>query len=395
MMIPSQRLLILDDDDDMRGYFRDIAEAIDFDVREADEPAAFVACYDTFAPNVILLDLTLPGMDGIEVLRELARRGCKARIVLVSGQDGKVLAAAQRFGRMQGLAMAAVLQKPIAPAALETALAPSASGGPSLTAEQLQAAIEQNRFVLHFQPKVDLLADGFRVIACEALARLQLPAGPLLSPGVFVPLAEKTGLIAPLGDLILQNVVNQLQRWRQRGVDLPTSVNISPTQLGDLSLPDRLASMLAEARVPAMLLELEVTEQSVMADVARATDILTRLRLKRLPVSLDDFGAGYSSLVEIYRMPFTELKLDRSLVSDIEYDQRARSVLRAIVALSRELDLTVCAEGVETDVVAHFLREIGCAKAQGFLFGAPMQGEHFLATISSRLGAWRAASPAA
>jgi EAL domain-containing protein (putative c-di-GMP-specific phosphodiesterase class I) len=142
-------------------------------------------------------------------------------------------------------------------------------------------------------------------------------------------------------------------------------------------------------------LELEVTEQSVMADVARATDILTRLRLKRLPVSLDDFGAGYSSLVEIYRMPFTELKLDRSLVSDIEYDQRARSVLRAIVALSRELDLTVCAEGVETDVVAHFLREIGCAKAQGFLFGAPMQGEHFLATISSRLGAWRAASPAA
>lgn len=387
------RILIVDDEPIIRDFFRDVAEECDFEVAEAGDIESFSALYETFDPTAILLDLTMPGSDGIEVLRELAASGCRAAIILASGQDKRILATAQRLGQSLGLDMHPPLQKPIPVPALEEALAAVRSTGtpaitqgkgeagpakPSVTERRLAQAIKTGELVLHYQPKIALQdKDGYTITGCEALVRWQHPDRGLVPPGEFVPLAERSSLIGLLTEVVLQKAVAQLRAWKAMGIHLPVSVNLSPVQLTDLSLPDRIAGLLDEAGVERELLVVEITEQAAMADIAAATDILTRLRLKNIAVSLDDFGAGYSSLVEIYRLPLSELKLDRSLIVDLDHDQDARTVVSALVALALTLGIPVCAEGIETQDTADFLQSIKCQKAQGFFFSKPLPAEDF------------------
>ncbi len=379
------RLLIVDDEPDVRALFRDIAEDLGFIVAEAGDQGEFLAAYDALDPTVILLDLTLPGADGVELLRDLAGRKCTTPILLASGKDARVLATAQRLGRMLGLVMQGVLQKPITVPDLETALSEVLTGPPAISVEDFERAIDQSELVLHFQPKIDLRrADIFPIVGSEALVRWMHPVRGLVPPGEFIPLAEDSGLIGPMTEVVLRDAVAQLAAWRNQGFELPVSVNLSPRQLTDLTLPDRMIALLTDAGLDPSLLVAEITEQAAMSDIGKATDILTRLRLKDIAVSLDDFGAGYSSLVEIYRMPLSELKLDRSLIVDLDNDPDARTVVKALVALARELGLPVCAEGVETDRTAAFLQSIGCEKAQGYFFSKPLPAEDF-ATLASGL----------
>lgn len=385
-MISQNRILIVDDEPDFRSFFREVAESIGFVVGEVGEQSEFASAFEKLDPTVVLLDLTMPGTDGIEFLRNLAKRSCTAPIILVSGQDERVIATAERLGRMFGLDMQDVLQKPVKIADLETALRKLWVEDVRVTADSLLESIAAGQLVLHFQPKVALQGEaGFSIVGCEALARWEHPVYGLLPPSDFVPLAEEAGLIGQLSQEVLRQAIAQVEIWQRAGIAHPVAVNLSPRQLTDLTLPDRIAELIAEADLASPLLTLEITEQAAMADSEKAMDILTRLRLKNITIALDDFGAGYSSLIEIYRMPFSELKLDRSLIVDIDNSRDARTVVRALVALARELKLPVCAEGVETANTAAFLQEIGCEMAQGYFFGRPMPADEYAEIVKADL----------
>ena len=360
------RILIVDDEPDVRAFFVDVAEGAGFEVAEAGDQLAFDEAIGRHDPSVILLDLTLPNTDGIVLLRDLADRKCKAEIILTSGQDARVLTTAQRLGRGFGLKMGKILPKPVAVADLEAALEQVRSGADAITAENLARAIDAGELVLHYQPKVSLeTAVDFPIVGCEAL----------VPPGAFIPFAEDCGLIGRLTEVVLEQAIAQLIAWREEGITLPVSVNLSPRQLTDLTLPDRMANAMAAAGLDPSLLVVEITEQAAMQDVDKATDILTRLRLKRIEISLDDFGVGYSSLIKLYQMPLSELKFDRSLIIDVDHDPDARTFVKALVALAHGLSLPICVEGIETRTTAEFMQSLKCQHAQGFFFSKPLSPE--------------------
>ena len=396
-MIEDDRLLIVDDEAAIRFQFRGIAEALGYEVAEASDARQFNQVYEAFDPDLIVLDLGMPGADGVELLRRLAADHAQCGIILISGRDKKVLVTAERLGRSLDLRMRPSLQKPIPRARLEQALREASEsaektqisrGDPKtalITREELLAGIEGGQLVPYFQPKVDLqAAQGFPIIGAEALARWNHPERGLVPPDRFIPLAEKTGLIGRLTEAMFNAIIMYIQSWAKAGIALPISLNLSPRQLTDLGLPDAISDRLRQVGIDPSLLIIEVTEQAAMTDIDAATDILTRLRLKEIQVSLDDFGAGYSSLVEIYRLPLSEIKFDRSLVKDLDHDADARTVVRALTQLANALDLTVCVEGAETAETAAFLKASGCHRAQGFYFSHPLTPTQFEVLLAGR-----------
>ncbi len=235
----------------------------------------------------------------------------------------------------------------------------------------LRLAVERNELVLHYQPKIDLASGSMRGV--EALIRWQHPERGLLPPGEFIPMAEDSGLIVPLGRWALQAACGQLRAWRDAGFDVPRcAVNLSARQFGNESLLDDILASLCGAGLEADLLEVEITESVLMSDPERADRILQRLHALGVHISIDDFGTGYSSLAYLKRFPAQTLKIDRSFVSGLPADRDDAAITQAVIALSHSLGLKVVAEGVETKAQLEFLGRLGCDEAQGYLIGRPM-----------------------
>lgn len=386
-MTNPNRLLVIDDESAVRAFYRDAAEAMGYAVAEAGNRAEFIEVYASFRPTVIILDLAMPRTDGVEFLRDLGERQCSVPILIASGSDTRVLAAAQRVGRGYGLTIPQLLAKPVSLPQLEIVLEALLIASSALRCSDLQRAIENEELVLFYQPKVSLRhGDELPVIGGEALVRWQHDERGLVEPDEFISLAEDGGLMGALTDTVLRQAIRQLAAWREMGLELPVSVNLSASSLTDLTLPDQISGLLAAESLKSSLLELEVTEQAAMADITKANDILTRLRLKEIAVSLDDFGSGFSSLVEIYRLPLSELKIDRSLVAELDHSDDARTVMRALVALASMLHLPVCVEGVETRASLEFLQSTGCDAVQGFLISRPLPAIQYVKFVKSWTG---------
>ena len=233
------------------------------------------------------------------------------------------------------------------------------------------AALGQLR--LHYQPKLDC-AHG-ELSGVEALIRWQHPKHGLLYPGAFLPLAERSGLIKTLGDWVIQEACRQMRAWADAGLGIPTAINLSPVQLRDAELPDRIAQALSQHQIPASHLLCEITESVAMDDVQTTQGIFERLHEIGVYLSIDDFGIGHSSLSYLRQLPARQLKIDRSFVVDIESNTDARAVVDAVVKLAHALDLRVIAEGVETTAQKNILCSLGCDELQGFLFAKPMPAE--------------------
>lgn len=369
----ANRLLVIDDEEDIREFIRDVAEGKGYDVVAVEEFDQFRSSQRSFDPSLIILDLQMPKIDGIEVLRFLARERSSALILLASGMDAKLLNTAKQLGTTHGLNMLGALQKPMLLADLEAMLETAEQTVRSISEDDLREAIDTGQLRVYYQPKTDLTSDGVWVIgSVEALVRWQHPELGLVMPDEFIPLAEKTGLIASLTDVVLRKALEQVKLWHDKGYPLSVAVNMAPQLLSDLEFPDRLSDLLSECQVDASALLLEVTESGAMADVALTMDILSRLRLKGIGLSIDDFGTGHSSLVELYRMPFSELKIDKSFVMDIGKEEEASIIVRSLVTLAHNLGLVVCAEGVETQQALDLLRSVGCEKAQGYFISKPI-----------------------
>jgi EAL domain-containing protein (putative c-di-GMP-specific phosphodiesterase class I) len=307
----------------------------------------------------------------VEIMRHLAADHCEVTIVLASGSvDGRTLDVAARLGNERGLRIGGVLRKPVRPETLRQLLASvKVSAGP-FTAAALAEAIEAGQLFLEHQPKLDCGTGRFTGV--EALVRWRHPVFGIVSPDRFIPLAEETGLIAPLTDWVFATAMAQAASWHRSGLPLRIAVNLSGKNLGQIDLPERLAACCREAAVGPEQVVLELTETHAMADAVKGTEVVTRLRLKGFGLSIDDFGTGYSSLVQLHRLPFTEIKIDRSFITELPRNRECRDIAETIVALARKIGLECIAEGVETAEALDALIAIGCDGAQGYYLSRPL-----------------------
>ena len=239
----------------------------------------------------------------------------------------------------------------------------------------LARALTAGELVLHYQPKCDL--DG-RVLGVEALVRWQHPQRGLLPPLTFLPVAERTGLVHPLTDLVLDLALAQVRRWRDGGREVPVAVNVSTRSLLQPGFAEKVLTALGRHGVPATLLGLEITETTIMEDPERALAVLTQLADAGVRLSIDDFGTGYSSLAYLKNLPVHELKIDRTFVAALTTSERDRVIVDSTVALGNRLGLDVVAEGVEDEATLAALAELGCRQAQGYFFSRPVPADQLV-----------------
>ncbi len=246
----------------------------------------------------------------------------------------------------------------------------------------LRRGLEMREIVLHYQPKVDV-ASG-KLVGVEALARWQHPTQGLLYPDSFIPAAEHTGLIGPFTSYVLDAALAQAKIWADGGMPLPVSVNLSGRNLLDEHLPTEVSGLLAAHGVPASLLELEVTESAIMLDPVRARRLLDNLSELGIRLSIDDFGAGYTSLSQLKTLPVDELKIDRSFVMTMASDARDALIVHSVIELGQNLGLNIVAEGVENAQALVTLRGFGCDIAQGYFIAKPAPAKTFEAWLMAR-----------
>ena len=249
------------------------------------------------------------------------------------------------------------------------------------TEKALTEAVQRGDFVLAYQPQMSLVTG--QVVGAEALLRWNHARDGLRMPATFIPIAEKTGVIAEIGDWVLGEVANVLGAWHRNGVNSRLSFNISPRQVERAEFFIRLRQAFADASVPLSLIELEFTESAAMEVSSAVLDDIAALRADGARVAIDDFGTGYSNLARLRSMPLDRVKLDPSLIADIEDSEKARVVVQAVIQLIKGVDCEVVAEAVETVGQADILRAMGCDIVQGFVFAQPMFEEEFLAWIGN------------
>ena len=365
------RLIVIDDDRAFGEFVNKVAAATGYAVTVADSIGEFRRALGENPPAVIVMDLQMPEVDGFELLRELSEKQSKAKLIMVSGvADPRTLETARRFGRELGLAMAGVMAKPIRAADLKAMLTDLCETEET-TVEGLREAIANDRLFLEYQPKIDIRTR--KLVGVEALVRWRGQSGRVIPPDAFIPLAEKSELIDDLTLWTVNHAFRQRRAWQEKALDLQVAINVSAKNIHDHRLPDLLGGKCRELGISPGAITIELTETASTWDVASLMEVLGRFRIKGFHLSLDDFGTGYSSIAQLVKLPFSELKVDKSFVSEMDRVRDAAIVAKAIVDLGHNLGLSVVAEGVEKETQLKMLAEYGCDIAQGFYFFRPME----------------------
>jgi EAL domain-containing protein (putative c-di-GMP-specific phosphodiesterase class I)/DNA-binding CsgD family transcriptional regulator len=381
------RLLVFDDDDAMGRLVVKIATLTGMEATAVTTAEAFAERMQSDPPEVIVLDLQLGLTDGVEQMRLLAGWRFAGALVLMSGYDARVLSTARTVGNSLGLKVEAVLGKPLRVAEVEEVFVRLQSAGQSMSAERLLEAIANDELSLDFQPIVAYETKELKKL--EALVRWEHPVLGRIPPSEFLPLAESSVvLVDALTDWVVGAAVDAYQVLTELGISVPLSVNISAQNLHDLTLPDRIALRLQAGGMPTSHLCLELTESAVFKDSARTMDILSRLRLKGMQLSIDDFGTGYSSLKVLRQMPFSEIKIDQSFISDVATSRDSRAIVKSIIDLAADMELVCVAEGVESAEVAILICQLGPCDLQGYHIALPMPIE----AVPSWLAIWTRSS---
>ncbi len=383
-MSEKPRLLVIDDDAAIAEFVCAAARACGLSATAVADAPSFFAVLGRDDPAFVVLDLQMPEVDGIELMRHLSEAGCRARVVVMSGADARVLASAERLAKEYNLRVVGALKKPFPLNALTSLLRLQVDHVRPLSADDLRRAMAEDELFVEYQPIVPVGAPGapMPVASVEALVRWRHPARGRIGPDAFIPLAERSGLGTALTEWVLAASLDRIAAWEGEGRAISVSINLAQSSLHELDLPDRLWRQVQAASVAPERITFEVTETTAMENTTLSLDVLGRIRLKGFGLSIDDFGTGYSSLIELYRMPFGALKIDKSFVLDADRSEEARVIVRSIADLAHNLGLTVCAEGVERPEHLAIVREAGCEVAQGFLFSRPVPGEALPAEIA-------------
>ncbi|SDH20714.1 EAL domain-containing response regulator [Pelagibacterium luteolum] len=374
-----RRLLVLDDDQEVAQTVANIARSAGIDCRAVSQAEQFFLALIDFDPTHVVIDLMMPDLDGISVIRRLADGRSKVGVIIVSGASPRVVEAASRSANEHGLWVTGTLSKPFSREALiaSLALAPYSQAkvnslGPNATRNveaELYEALECGEISIALQPKV-ALGDG-SLVGFEVLARWQDEAGTSYPPDVFIPAAERAGLI----DDLTQSVLGQALGWLSQHfaeARFSIAVNVSAKSLRGGSLFTMLDTICSGNTIAPERLIIELTESEAVGDQTDTLDMITQLRLRGYELAIDDFGVGYSSLVQLARLPYSELKIDRRFVADLAVSHESRAIVAAIIGMARGLGLRTVAEGVEDLDTFNLLKSMGCDFAQGYFIGRPM-----------------------
>ncbi|HEY9134311.1 MAG TPA: EAL domain-containing response regulator [Pseudomonadales bacterium] len=384
-------LSVVDDDPGMSALLKDIAQGLGYHVRVYRDGLSFIDAFD-YKVEVIVLDLMLPGMDGIEIMRFLADHHWPYSLLLVSGYDASVLHSAQKIAKERKLNIVASFSKPLPVKNFQATLRSLLSNEPaqpdqhlsglSVDPDEVRLALEQKQLCLHYQPQV-LLKTG-KLASIEALVRWQHPERGMIYPDSFLPLMQKWGLMGDLTEQVLQNVIKQISIWKAQGFEPKVSFNIAAESFTSVNLPEYLSRLVDTHKLNPALIGLEVTETTLMSELITSLDVLTRLRMKGFALSIDDFGMGYSSLSQLHRAPFNELKIDKSFVMHMVEDEEANAIVETCILLGHKLNMKVVAEGVMSSAIWEKLSAMGCDIAQGFFVAKPMPAESLLEWVKKK-----------
>jgi len=381
------RVLIIDDDEVFRAstalHLRKLGVG---EVVQAHSGRLGIAAIDDSSDmpfDLVICDLQMPESDGLDFLRMAGMRSIRTPLLMVSSQELVILRAVELIATAHGLRMLGATVKPINSAALSEVLTkcktlPTVKPLRSkirFTEEELRAAIAEGQFEGFYQPKVSLKER--LVSGCEVLARWNHPVHGLLPANMFIDQIQVAGLMPQLTRLIFRCAADWCTRWREQGLRIPVSVNLSMSLLEQADLPDQLLAIVHDAGLHAGDFIVEVTETLAMSDFVRCMESMVRLRLSGFGLSIDDLGTGFSSIQQLARVPYTELKSDRSFVKGATNNAQQRAVLESSVAIARKLGIASVAEGIDNQADLDCVTGIGYDFAQGYFFADAMPGSDF------------------
>ncbi|MBA3597737.1 MAG: EAL domain-containing response regulator [Methylibium sp.] len=392
-------ILLLDDDPFMLGMQSRMLRNMGYlKISTAGSAEAALMLLQQQVPHhvdVIVCDLNMPGVDGIEFLQRLNRGSFRGNVILLSGEGARIMHTVQKLLDGSRLVILGALEKPAERGALRALLdcwqppVPTVPQRPvaTYTREDLHVAQSERQWVLHYQPKVDVCSGA--LTGMEALVRWMHPQHGLVPPDRFIALAEGCGAIDALTDWVLQQAMNQVASWQRDGLKIQVAVNVSMESLRTPHFARRVGELAQHSCAAPQDVILEITESRLMSSSPAPLENLVRLRMQRFGLSIDDFGTGHSSLTQLRDVPFTELKVDRGFVQGARNNQIIRPMLEGSIGLAKRLGMKSVAEGVETVDDWRLLREIGCDFAQGWFIGRPMASEQ----IPAWLEQWQSRAP--
>lgn len=356
-------------------------------------------------PSLVIVDLEMPGMDGVELIQQLQERKILIPVIVASSRETALLDSVGAMIQALGMRLLGALQKPLRLEQLQQVLGvfsatPAAPAGirpppPKISEVDLARAISNGEVQPYYQPKVDIKSG--RLTGVEALARWHHPEHGMIMPDRFIELAEHCGQIHALTLSIMEQALMQGALWNTRGLPLKIALNLSPLSLAVPEFVQQINDLLEKSGLRAEQVVLEITESSVVANLGTALGILARLRLKGFGLSIDDYGTGFSSMQQLARIPFTELKVDRSFVHGAHKRRNLRVILQSALDMAGRLELSSVAEGVETMEDWRLLQDFGCVTGQGYLVAKPMPPAElpvWLKAHQKRLPELRAIAPA-
>ncbi|MSP95322.1 MAG: EAL domain-containing protein [Alphaproteobacteria bacterium] len=321
------------------------------------------------SPDLCIMDLALPDMDGVAILNELAQQGFRGRILLISGHSQQVLRSVSRMAEDYQLQIIGCIRKPFTMKPLLDALKAHPSRIFVPAPRDIVDAIRNEQIIVRYQPIVDL--PDHQAVAAEALVRWQHPTEGLLPPSCFLGRLDHAGM-NELTAYVLRNVFQSRSLLKRSGIDVALSVNVPTPVLLDPLFFAEVGRLMDRHQMGLEGIIIEITESDMMPDPAMLARVLSALCLKGARVAIDDFGTGLSSLSRLQRLPVDEVKIDKSFIRHCVTHSEDRKIVEAVIALAHALNMRVVAEGVETDATAALLSELGCDYAQGFLFGRPI-----------------------
>ncbi len=400
--IPQFRALVIEDHEFQRDIVVQILKLCGaVAVSEAANGAAAITAIESTreALDILVCDLNMPDMDGLEFLRHLGERHCANSVILASGLDASIIRSAEVMGRTYGVRLLGAIEKPITknkllPLLLRhfgQQLTPSRPQVQSMSPAEIMKGLEKRQFVPFFQPKVDMRR--CTLAGVEALMRWRHPEYGVVMPAAFISVMEENDLITRCTYDLFESALVACRQWFDRGYLVSVAINVSVESLADTTLPDQFSSRVDAANLDPGLITIEITESTAMTDLGHSLETLARLRMKGFGLSIDDYGTGFSSMQQLTRIPFSELKIDQTFVTGSAREPVLSALLESSVGIGRRLGLKTVAEGVESNEDWEVAAKLGCDIAQGYFVAKPMPAAELLGWYETWLGKYGRTPP--